>query len=215
MKCTTIAALILSLGALTACTAEADSAPPPTPSVTGRGPVPGDTPAPTRETTLPQSPTPSPSPAPSPSPSPSETLDADQLAAREVVNEYFRLLNELRKDPELPVQLLANITVGQTQDLDVRAIVDLRTKGAIQEGDIVWTILEVTRASDRGEGRVVVLQACTDNSGSDVINQATRESILPADRPNFIHWTIDAVTENGVWKVGDLTNTEVESCSVG
>ena len=212
MKCTTIAALILSLGALTACTAEADSAPPPTPSVTGRGPVPGDTPAPTRETTLPQSPTPSPSPAPSPSPSPSETLDADQLAATQTVNEFFRLVNELSKNPDLPLQPLADITTAQTQGTQVRSVHEYRQENAIQIGDVKHVVLATGPVQEVAGTKLVVVEVCSDASGSDMVDRDTGVSIESADQARTIHWMIDVVTEDGVWKIGDITNKPVERC---
>jgi len=197
---TAVTALALGLGALTACTTD----PEPTSTITVST-------TPTAST----SPTPSPSPTPSdtPSPTPSPTLDADQLAAQSIINEFFRISNELSKNPELPLQPLADITVGQTQALQLKAIADFRAMNAVQVGDLDWVVLGVDPVTTQDSGKLVVVDACTDSTGLDVVDQGTKKSVLPDDRTPVLRWTIDTVEENGYWRVGDLTNTAVNDCS--
>lgn len=194
-----VAAMALGLGALTACTT--DPEPTPAPTVVATTPM----------TTSP-APSPSPSETPSPTPSPSPSLDEDQLAAENVVNEFFRISNELSKDPERPLQPLADITTGQTQAVYVKEIADFRKMNVIQVGDVDWGVLSVSPVTQRDSEKVVEVEVCTDNSAMDVVDQQTKESILPKERSTSIRWTIDAVEDNGYWRVGDLTNTAVEEC---
>lgn len=175
---------------------------------------PSPSPSPTEETTS-AAPSPTPSTAtqsPTPSPTPSETLDADQIAARDVVNEFFRISEELLKDPDRPLQELADITTGVTQELELKNIAQWRAEGAVRTGELQWVVLTVGPNVQRTDGQFVVVQVCTDNSGADMVDSESRESLLPEDRSIFIHWTIDAVLEGSWWKVGDLTNTRVDSC---
>lgn len=194
---TAAVALALGLGALTACTTDPEPTAAPTVVAT----------TPTTTST-----TPSPSPSETPSATPSLSLDEDQLAAENVVNEFFRISNELSKDPERPLQPLADITTGQTQAVYVKEIADFRAMNAIQVGDVDWKVLSVSPATQRDFEKVALVEVCTDNSGMDVVDQQTKESILPKERSTSIRWTIDAVEDNGYWRVGDLTNTAVEEC---
>lgn len=196
---TAIATLALGLGALSACTTDPEPTPTSTVSTT-----------PTASTT----PTPSPSPTASdtPSPTPSQTLDADQQAAQNIVNEFFRISDELVKDPELPLQPLADITTGETQSLELKAIAEYRAMNAVQVGDLEWAVVGVGPATDEGDGKLVMVDACTDATDLDVVNQDTKESVLPDDRTPVLRWTIDTVEDNGYWRVGDLTNTAVKDC---
>ena len=89
---------------------------------------------------------------------------------------------------------------------------DFRAMNAIQTGDVDWTVLSVSPVTQREAERLAVVDVCTDNSAMDVVDQQTRVSILPKDRSTTIRWTIDAVEENGVWRVGDLTTATVEDC---
>ena len=80
------------------------------------------------------SPSPSLSPSSSASPQPSETFSPEQQEAADRIIEYFHLLDEIRTNPETSVQPLADITTGQTQDLDLKDIDEYRSKGWVQKG---------------------------------------------------------------------------------
>lgn len=190
-----ITTLMVTLGLLSACTPEADPTPSPTPSATSAAPTPTPSETPT-----------SASPEPSPSPSPSETLNADQQAARDVVNEFFRLSNELAQNPDLPLQPLADITTGETQHLYVGALADYREMNAIQVGDISWEVMNIGPVDNRAGEKVVLLEVCSDASSSDIVDRETRESILPDDRTPIVGWVIEAVAPSDIWLVGNLTN---------
>ncbi|RMB57864.1 hypothetical protein [Tessaracoccus antarcticus] len=196
---TAVTTLALGLGALTACSTT-DPDPTTTPTIVATTP------------TASTSPIKSPSPSVTPSTTPSATLDADQLAAQSVVNEFFRISNELSRNPELPLQPLADITTGQTQAIYVKEVADFRAMNAIQIGDVSWIVVAVGPLTQGDVGKVVVADVCTDNSAMDVIDQQTKKSILPKGGSTTIRWTIDVVEENGFWRVGDLTTTTVKGC---
>lgn len=199
---TAITTLALTLGALTAC------------SVTDQDPTPSPTMAATPSMSTPSfSPSPSFTRSESPSPTATATLDTDQRAAQSIVDEFFRISNELQQKPELPLQPLADITTGQTQALQLKAIADFRKMNAVQVGDLRWSVLNVGPSATQGNDQVVVVEACTDSTALDVIDQDTNESVLPDDRTPVLRWTITTVAENGYWRVGDVTNKSVEECS--
>src|SRR5690606_29774472 len=128
----------------------------------------------------------------------SETLDADQIAARDVVNEFFRLTNELLKNPDMPMQPLADITAGRTQEEQLKEIADLRASNAIQLGDDQWVILTVAEPAERTEQeKVVVVQACSDTSQLDIVDRDTQVSLLPPERATHLRWTMDVVLLGG------------------
>ena len=169
--------------------------------------VPTTTPTPVASTT-----SPAPSPSPSPSPSPTETLDPDQVAARDVVMEFFRLMGALRKDPKLPIQALADITTGRAQEEYPAQIFGYWEKGWVQVGDILVTPEVVGAVEMRGEEKTIAVTVCVDNSSADVVDPATGESVLPADRQFVMRWVVDTVQEGTRWKVEDTSTQDIESC---
>lgn len=194
-----ITVLAMAVGVLSACSPDAENSPSPTPTVTSADPTPSPSESPTTASS-------------DPTPSPSETLDADQQAARDVVNEFFRLSDELAKNPDLPLQPLADITTGQTQDLYLRELAEYRDLNAVQIGDVKLTLLTVSPLIESDGERTILVQACTDNSDADVVDQNTGESILPPDRELHVSWSINVVGVNEYWLVGDLTNERLDGC---
>ena len=68
------------------------------------------------------------------SPQPSETFSPEQQEAADRVMEYFRILDEVSTNPDASIQPLADITTGQSQDIDLRNIDEYRSKGWVQKG---------------------------------------------------------------------------------
>lgn len=195
----TILTITLTVGVLTACTQQPD--PTPTSSETtstgveSSGTTPASTPTPTESTA-----------------SPEATFDPDQVGAQEVVSEFFTLLDDLRQDPELPLQPLADVTTGETQRIFLDDVVQFREEGIIQVGDTTWKFVTVAEVDEREGEKTTVVEVCTNSADADVVNQETGESILPPDRGTLTLWEIETVTENDRWKVGDATSAPTEEC---
>ncbi|GAB3821937.1 hypothetical protein GCM10028820_31560 [Tessaracoccus terricola] len=195
----TILTVTLTVGALTACTQQ----PEPTPTIST---------ATAAETTT--APTPTETLTPTEAPTPTEpSLGTDQVAAQEVVSEFFRLLDELRQDPGLALQPLADVTTGETQRIFLDDVVRFREDGVIQIGDTSWEFLSVAAVTEVDGEMSTLVEVCTDSADADIVDQETGESILPADRGTLTLWTIETVTENDRWKVGDATSVPTEECS--
>ncbi|SDL80909.1 hypothetical protein [Tessaracoccus oleiagri] len=154
------------------------------------------------------SPSVEPSPSPKPSPSPTSTLSPEQEAAVETVLEYFRLKNEIRKDPSRDFQPLADITTGQIQRELVEEVELFGTQGFKQVGDVTYEVQEVGAQSASG----LPVQVCSDSSGSDVVNDATGESVLTEDRAHFVRFNLTVLQENNTLKVASGQIEEVSSC---
>lgn len=185
---------------VSACSSTPPPSPSPVPSTVSAEP----TPSPVES--------PSPTPSPAPSPSPTSTLNEEQAAAVDTVLEFFRLKNELSKDPTLEVQPLASITTGQTQSLEIYYLGQDRENGVIQTGDDLYYVTAVGSVSERGDARVMAVEVCTDSTATDLIVQETGESILGPDRAYFVEWQIEVLHEGYRWKVGDITSGRVERC---
>lgn len=197
----TILTITLTVGALTACTQQPDPTPTPSEPITTAIETTSTTPTPTQTSTRTES-----------TASPEPTLGADQVAAQEIVSEFFIVLGDLRKDPEAPLQALADITTGDTQRVFLDEVVQFREQNAVQVGETTWVFTSVGEVTPRDAQKSVAVEVCTDSSDLDVVDQETGESILPADRPLTLLWEIEAVTENDRWKVGDATSVPTEEC---
>lgn len=199
-----VAAVAAALVLMTACAPSAPNTPSAEPTVTSVAPTPSLIPT--------QMPTPDQPPSPDPTPSPTSTLTEEQAAAVETVLEFFSLLTELSKDPEMDVQPLEDITTGQTQDIEIGLINQDRQDGLIQTGDDRYYVTEVGSVEQRLETLALSVEACTDSSDSDLIKETTGESILGSDRAYFVEWHIEMLYEVDRWKVGDITSESVEKC---
>ncbi|GAB3814257.1 hypothetical protein GCM10028820_09920 [Tessaracoccus terricola] len=189
-----ITVLAMALGALSACSPDTENSPSPTPTVTSADPTPSPSPS--------ESPT---TASPDPTPTPSETLDADQQGARDVVNEFFRLYDELRRNPEMPVQPLADITLNDVQADYLREVQAFRDANALLVGEIAREIIYVDQVETREGEKLVRVEACTDSTDADVIDADSRESILPTDRQPVVHWSVEATTLSAThWYVSAL-----------
>ncbi|MGV8847827.1 hypothetical protein [Tessaracoccus sp.] len=127
--------------------------------------------------------------------------------------EFFRLKNELGKNPDMGVQPLADITTGQTWTIQISTIAEYREKGYVQTGDTAYFVTSVGEIANRdGGNRVAVLEVCTDAHAVDLVDQTTGLSVLSNDRTYFVKWNIEVLHEGYAWKIGDITSDRTEEC---
>lgn len=129
----------------------------------------------------------------------------------DTVLEFFRLKNELSKNPNMEVQPLADITTGQTQSIEIYYLGEDRENGVIQTGNTLYYVSEVGEIAKREDVLVVAVEACTDSSDTDLID-GSGESVLGPDRAYFVEWHIEVLHEGYRWKVGDITSESVTIC---
>ena len=165
---------------------------------------------PPRTTTTPPSPSvASSSPA---KPQPSETFTPEQLEAANTVIEFIRIRNEVFSNPDADPQPLKDITIGQSQEIQMDTLAEDRRKGQVQTGT---TVVHITGASEPVEFdgvRSVDVQMCTDVGQVDVIDSATGKSVVPMDRPQYLQWNVNVVKTETGWKFGDATNEDALGC---
>ena len=154
-------------------------------------------------------------PGPSPSsvsPQPSETFSPEQQEAADRIIEYFHLLDEIRTNPETSIQPLADITTGQSQDIDLRNIDEYRSKGWVQKGVFTTHIKGAAEPVDVDGARMVQVQVCTDGKDTDLVDAKTGESTVNPTRPRYLLWQMQVVKPATVWLIGDATNEVVSGC---
>ena len=154
-------------------------------------------------------------PGPSPSsasPQPSETFSPEQQEAADRIIEYFRILDEVYANPDSSVQPLADITTGQSQDVDLKDVDKYRKNGWVQTGTFTVHIKGAEEPTDLDGSRVVQVQVCSDSSGAELIDSKTGEKVLNPTRPRFLLWQMQVIKPATVWLVGDATNEVVGGC---
>ena len=174
-------------------------------------------PSPWGKTTMvaPSTTTTSPFPGPSSSsasPQPSETFSPEQQEAADRIIEYFRILDEVYANPDSSVQPLADITTGQSQDVDLKDVDKYRKNGWVQTGTFTVHIKGAEEPTDLDGSRVVQVQVCTDGREADFVDSKTGESIANPTRPRFLLWDMQVVKPATVWLIGDATNEVVGGC---
>ena len=164
---------------------------------------------PPRTTTPPSS-----SPVPSPSkPQPSETFTPEQLEAANTVIEFFHILDGVLSDPEAETQSLMNITMGQTQTIQLERVSEYREQGRVQTGTVGVHITGASEARQEDDMKVITVQTCTDTANYNVVDSKTGKPIMkPGERPIYLAWNIDVVKTGEGWKVGDATNENALRC---
>ena len=146
------------------------------------------------------------------SPQPSETFSPEQQEAADRIIEYFHLLDEIRTNPETSIQPLADITTGQSQDIDLRNIDEYRSKGWVQKGVFTTHIKGAAEPVDVDGARMVQVQVCTDGKDTDLVDAKTGESTVNPTRPRYLLWDMQVVKPATVWLIGDATNEIVGGC---
>ena len=151
-------------------------------------------------------------PPSSTSPQPSETFSPEQQEAADRIIEYFRILDEVYANPDSSVQPLADITTGQSQDVDLKDVDKYRKNGWVQTGTFTVHIKGAEEPTDLDGSRVVQVQVCTDGREADFVDSKTGESIANPTRPRFLLWDMQVVKPATVWLIGDATNEVVGGC---
>ena len=153
-----------------------------------------------------------PSAASSPSgPQPSETFTPEQLEAANVLIEFIRIRNEVFSNPDADPQPLKNITIGQSQEIQMDTLAEYRGNGQVQTGDAVVHITGASEPVEVDGVRSVDVQMCTDAGKVDVIDSAGK-SVVPMDRPQYLQWNVNVVKTETGWKFGDATNENALRC---
>ena len=154
-----------------------------------------------------------PSAASSPSgPQPSETFTPEQLEAANVLIEFIRIRNEVFSNPDADPQPLKNITIGQSQEIQMDTLAEYRGNGQVQTGEAVVHITGASEPVEFDGVRSVDVQMCTDAGKVDVIDSATGKSVVPMDRPQYLQWNVNVVKTETGWKFGDATNENALRC---
>ena len=154
-----------------------------------------------------------PSAASSPSgPQPSETFTPEQLEAANVLVEFIRIRNEVFSNPDADPQPLKDITIGQSQEIQMGTLAEDRRKGQVQTGEAVVHITGASEPVEFDGVRSVDVQMCTDVGKVDVIDSATGKSVVPVDRPQYLQWNVNVVKTEAGWKFGDATNENALRC---
>ena len=164
---------------------------------------------PPRTTTTPSSSSPVPSPS---KPQPSETFTPEQLEAANVLVEFIRIRNEVFSNPDADPQPLKDITIGQSQEIQMDTLAEDRRKGQVQTGEAVVHITGASEPVEFDGVRSVDVQMCTDVGKVDVIDSATGKSVVPVDRPQYLQWNVNVVKTEAGWKFGDATNENALRC---
>ena len=161
----------------------------------------------------PRTTTPQPSAASSLSkPQPSETFTPEQLEAANVLIEFIRIRNEVFSNPDADPQPLKNITIGQSQEIQMDTLAEYRGNGQVQTGEAVVHITGASEPVEFDGVRSVDVQMCTDAGKVDVIDSATGKSVVPMDRPQYLQWNVNVVKTETGWKFGDATNENALRC---
>ena len=146
-------------------------------------------------------------------PQPSETFTPEQLEAANTVIEFFHILDGVLSDPEAETQSLVNITMGQTQTIQLERVSEYREQGRVQTGTVGVHITGASEARQEDDMKVITVQTCTDTTNYNVVDSKTGKPIMkPGERPIYLAWNIDVVKTGEGWKVGDATNENALRC---
>ena len=146
-------------------------------------------------------------------PQPSETFTPEQLEAANTVIEYFRISDEVYSSLDGDSQPLKDITMGQTQELDMEELNDYRQNGQVQIGTTIVRITKASVVKEENGLAVVMVQACTDTSKADIVDPKTGKSIFePGKRSIRLKWNIDVAKTGDGWKIRDSTNENALGC---
>lgn len=150
--------------------------------------------------------------SPSPTPSPGLGLDDDQQAAVHAVVEYFRVTQELQRDPSLPDDPLADITTGKAHKDDRYNRLQLIERGLYQRGEFSVTVHSAEDVKNPEGQPEVQVSVCTDSTQSNLISEKTGEPLEVEDRNFILDWKINVVLEDSKWKISKTYNKAVKSC---
>ena len=153
-------------------------------------------------------------PVPSPSkPQPSETFTPEQLEAANVLIEFIRIRNEVFSNPDADPQPLKDITIGQSQEIQMDTLAEDRRKGQVQTGEAVVHITGASEPVEFDGVRSVDVQMCTDAAKTEMIDSQTGKSVREVGQWSpYLQWNVTVVETETGWKFGDATNESVGWC---
>ena len=146
-------------------------------------------------------------------PQPSETFAPEQLEAANTVIEFIHIRNEVFSNPDGDPQPLKDITMGQSQEVQMNRLAEYRRLGHVQTGEAVVHITGASEPVEVDGMRMVDVQMCTDGGQVDVIDSATGESVVLPGRSRYLQWNVTVVKTEEGWKFGDATNNRTLGCS--
>lgn len=158
------------------------------------------------------------------SPPPTETELASD-AASAMLRKYYKVRNDLRQDPKLPLTQLGAVAISGELSAQRLLVKKEREAGHRQVGDTTVAQFEVQSVnldnSDPTSGKVPTVQidVCADVSNVDFIDSGG-DSIISSDRPDsgWIRFLVsnyewDADPDGG-WRVASSQDLEREPCDV-
>ena len=146
-------------------------------------------------------------------PHPSVTFTPEQLEAANTVIEFIHIRNEVFSNPDGDPQPLKDITMGQSQEVQMNRLAEYRRLGHVQTGVAVVHITGASEPVEVDGMRMVDVQMCTDGGQVDVIDSATGESVVLPGRSRYLQWNVTVVKTEEGWKFGDATNENTVGCS--
>ena len=155
-----------------------------------------------------------PSAASSPSgPQPSETFTPEQFEAANVLIEYYRIRDAVLSDLNADPQSLMDITIGQSQEIQMDTLAEDRRKGQVQTGEAVVHITGASEPVEFDGVRSVDVQMCTDAAKTEMIDSQTGKSVREVGQWSpYLQWNVTVVETETGWKFGDATNESVGWC---
>lgn len=157
--------------------------------------------------------TPDPTLESTPASSPSTAMSQEQTAAVDTVLEFFRLRNEIGRDPELDFQPMADITTGMAQEDLVSLVDQYELHSWVQTGDATSSIVSVGPVLVQDDQDTVEVVACVDSTDVDIQEVRTGDSVKPMDSVAFVEWKVSVIHDGDSWKVRDSERNTVENCS--
>lgn len=158
--------------------------------------------------------------------SPQERLEKNAKAdAQATLTRYFRVLDQIGQDPEVPLSRLKKVAIGSLLLGQEARFQKWRQDGWVKTGSIEMTDMRVDELSlgnsDPAVGKVpyVVLTVCTDASDVDVVDRSGKSVVLDS-RPELLttrysvanhSWNIDP---RGGWRVESGKDQEIGSCTL-
>jgi len=194
---------VLLLAVLAACTPSTEASPSAAPS------------SPTVTTSPPDSTT---------SPSPTTDSEIATRSAEDLIHEYYRVLDEVRADPQAPLSTLESVAISKDLSVWQRQIERDRRDGHVQTGETQLAEVETQSVNldnsdpDAGHVPTVQVDVCFDVSDVDVVDD-NGDSVVSSERPNtgWIRHTVsnyswDTDPEDG-WRVSTSVDLEQPPCT--
>lgn len=132
-------------------------------------------------------------------------------AAEQAVVEYFRVTDELFRDPQLDLQRLVDVASGTELEELRRQLQEARADGRRQVGAAVVASLEMTDIS-AGLPATADMEVCLDVGGIDVVDQDGVSVVTAAREPRSVVGLTLVQGPDQAWRV-DQTQSEGVACA--